>query len=264
MELAVNGSPAYAYTGGKAFDPTRPAVVFIHGAQQDHSCWHLQARTLAHHGRAVLAPDLPGHGRSAGPPPASVEAISAWILALMDAAGVAKAVLVGHSMGSLVALETAGSHPERVARLVLVSTAVPMPVSDALLKTARENEAKAIAMINDWSHGPRAHMGDAPVPGLWMMGMNRRLAERQKPGVLHNDFAACNAYQGGEAASARVACPTLVVIGGRDQMTVPKAGHAAAARIPGARTVEIPGVGHGPMSEYCNGLTDILREFIIA
>ena len=130
MELAVNGSPAYAYTGGKAFDPALPVVVLIHGAQQDHSCWHLQARSLAYHGRAVLAPDLPGHGRSAGPPLPSVEAISAWVLALMDAVGVDRAALVGHSMGSLVALETAGSHPGRVTRLVLVSTAVPMPVDD--------------------------------------------------------------------------------------------------------------------------------------
>ncbi len=263
MDLNVAGLPAYAYTGGRPFDAALPAVIFIHGAQQDHSCWHLQSRWFAHHGRAVLAPDLPGHGRSAGPPLDNVEAISAWILALMDAAGVRQATLIGHSMGSLVALETAGSRPDRVSRLVLVCTSVPMPVSEALLKTTVENEAKAIAMINDWSHGARAHMGDAPVPGLWILGMSRRLMERQKRGVLANDFSACNAYLGGEAASARVSCPTLVVIGARDQMTVPKAGKAAAARIAGARTAVIPDIGHGPMSERSDGFLDILREFVV-
>jgi pimeloyl-ACP methyl ester carboxylesterase len=64
----------YAYTGGKAFDPTLPCVVFIHGALNDHSVWTLLARWCAHHGYSVLALDLPGHGRSAGLPPPSVEA----------------------------------------------------------------------------------------------------------------------------------------------------------------------------------------------
>ena len=58
---------AYVYTGGKAFDPALPCVVFIHGALNDHSVWTLLARHFAHHGRSVLAVDLPGHGRGAGP-----------------------------------------------------------------------------------------------------------------------------------------------------------------------------------------------------
>ena len=73
MDLTVNGRKAYAYTGGKPFDPKLPAVVFIHGAEHDHCVWTLQTRYLAHHGRGVLAVDLPGHGRSDGPPLASVE-----------------------------------------------------------------------------------------------------------------------------------------------------------------------------------------------
>src|SRR5258708_31588763 len=120
MDLAVNGTTSYAYTGGKRFDPALPTVVFIHGAQHDHSVWILQSRYLAHHGFGVLAVDLPGHGRSAGPALTSVEALADWLSALLEATGVSSASLVGHSMGALIALEAASRFPERVARLALV------------------------------------------------------------------------------------------------------------------------------------------------
>ena len=64
MELVVDGRKAYAYTGGKPFDPALPCIVFVHGALHDHSVWTLLARWCAHHGHSVLAVDLPGHGRS--------------------------------------------------------------------------------------------------------------------------------------------------------------------------------------------------------
>ena len=64
MKIEVSGRMAYAYTGGKPFDPTLPCVVFVHGAMHDHSVWTLLSRWAAHHGRCVLAVDLPGHGRS--------------------------------------------------------------------------------------------------------------------------------------------------------------------------------------------------------
>lgn len=99
MDLRVNDTASFAATGGRRFDPSLPAVVFIHGAGMDHSVWALQSRYFAHHGRAVLSLDLPGHGRSQGAPLESIEAIADWLAGLLDAAGVEQAVLVGHSMG---------------------------------------------------------------------------------------------------------------------------------------------------------------------
>jgi pimeloyl-ACP methyl ester carboxylesterase len=72
VKLEVQGREAYAYTGGKPFDAALPTLVLIHGAVNDHSVWTLLARWFAHHGWGVLAPDLPGHMRSAGPALASV------------------------------------------------------------------------------------------------------------------------------------------------------------------------------------------------
>ena len=104
MRIVVNGFDTFVGTGGKSFDPALPAIVFLHGAGMDHSVWGLLARSFAHHGYGVLAPDLPGHGRSAGRPLSSIAALAEWTAALIDAAGLSCAWIVGHSMGSLVAL----------------------------------------------------------------------------------------------------------------------------------------------------------------
>ena len=267
MELEINGQPAYAYTGGKAFDASLPTVVFIHGAQNDHSVWLLQSRWFAHHGFGVLAVDLPGHGRSKGKPLPSIEDIADWIELLLEEVGAgdtAKTVaLVGHSMGSLAALECAARHPARIARIALFGTAVPMPVSEALLDAAKNDEPRAISMINTWSHSPRAAMGGYAVPGIWHFGAARRLAERQKPGVLHNDLAACNAYGHGMAAAAEVACPVLIISGSRDMMTHPKAAAKLAAALRDVHTVSLEGAGH-VISEQPDAMLDALRSFIAA
>src|SRR4051812_14712082 len=131
MDFPVDGKKAFAYTAAHAIDVAKPTVVFIHGAGLDHSWWGLQSRYFGYHGWNVVACDLPGHGRSEGPPLASIALLSDWIMRLMDAAGIERASLVGHSLGSLVALEAAASHARRVERIALIGTAFPMNVSDA-------------------------------------------------------------------------------------------------------------------------------------
>ena len=267
MELEVNGQPAYAYTGGKPFDASLPCAVFIHGAQNDHSVWGLQSRWFAHHGFAVLAVDLPGHGRSAGRPLATIADLADWTEMLLERVGAgdtAKNVsLVGHSMGSLTALECASRHPARIARIALVGTAVPMPVSDALLGAAKDREPKAIAMINTWSHSPRGTIGGNTVPGMWLLGTSRRLMERQQPGVLYNDLAACNAYTHGMEAAAALTCPALIISGSRDLMTHPRAAARLAAALGHARSVSLDGAGHALMAEQPDAVLDALRSFIV-
>lgn len=269
MQLELDGKQAYAYTGGKTFDPALPCVVFIHGAQNDHSVWSLQSRWFAHHGFSVLAVDLPGHGRSAGSPLPSIEALADWIELLLEKVGAGGTAtnaplvtLVGHSMGSLTALECAARHPARIARIALIGTAVPMPVSDALLKAAKEKEPKAIAMINTWSHSPRGTIGGNSVPGMWLLGASRRLMERQQPGVLYNDLAACNAYTHGMEATVALSCPVLIVAGSRDLMTSPKAAAKLAANLKQASSVTLSGAGHSLMAEQPDAVLDALRTFI--
>lgn len=263
MELNVRGRRAYAYTGGKPFDPSLPAIVFLHGALHDHSVWTLLARWFAHHGHAVLAVDEPGHGRSEGPPLASVEALADWTLALLDAAGLSRAVLVGHSMGSLIALEAAGQAPARISRLVMVGTAYPMKVSDALFATARENPLRAIDMVNAFSIGSHASKPGFPGPGNWLHGANRALMRRMQAGqpglnLFEHDFGVCDRYANGLRAAAAVACPVHFVLGSADQMTSPKVTREIAAALK-ARIHTLPS-GHCLMQEAPDGVLNALRS----
>ncbi|HZR67970.1 MAG TPA: alpha/beta hydrolase [Burkholderiales bacterium] len=262
MDFSVHGGRAYAYTGGVPFDASLRTVVFIHGGALDHSVWGLQARYFSHHGRAVLAPDLPGHGRSEGPALRRIEDMAAWLIALLDAARVVRTALVGHSMGSLVALDCAARLPERVEAIALIGSAVPMRVSPELLEAARSDEPRARAMINVWSHGAYAQFPGNPGPGSWVIGANLKLMQRAKPGVLHADFSACNDYAAGLERAAQVRCPALLVSGRRDQMTPARGARALASAIPGAEWVELDGSGHNVMAEKPDELLDRLVRFL--
>src|ERR1700716_1795967 len=237
MQLAVNGVKTFVATGGRDFDSSLPTIALLHGAGFDHTTWALHSRWFAHHGYGVLAPDLPGHGRSIGAPLPTIADMADWTAALLDAAGAAKARLVGHSMGSLIALETAARHAAKVSALSLIGTAATMTVGPDLLKAAEANDPTAIDMVSIWGLGFQAELGGSLAPGLWMHGGAQRVLEKCRPGVLFNALAACNAYQTALAAAAGVTVPATFILGERDMMTPAKAGKMLAAALPNARTI---------------------------
>ncbi len=263
MELQVNDRTVYAYTGGKPFNASLPCVVFVHGALHDHSGWPLLARWCAHHGHSVLALDLPGHLRSAGPALASVEEATDWLLAVLTAAGVERAALVGHSMGSLMVLEAAARAPQRASHLVLLGTAYPMPVAPALLETALAEPLRAIDQVNAWCYAGLAAKPSFPGPGVWLHGANRALMRRIQGAYLagnlfHHEFSLCHRYQGGLQAAAKVACPSHFILGSADQMTPPRLSSALATAL-NARVHLLP-AGHNMMHELPDAVLAALRE----
>jgi pimeloyl-ACP methyl ester carboxylesterase len=261
MQLSVAGKPVYAYTGTKALLPGQRSVMFLHGAANDHSVWALQSRYFAYHGFNVLAVDLPGHGKSAGPPLPTIEGMADWVTRVLDAAGIARSALVGHSMGSLIALEAAARHPQRVEKLALIGTAFPMKVSEALLAAAQARSPDAVAMINVWSHSAAGQTGGNRVPGLWTMGTSQRLLERTLE-PLYNDFNACNAYTAGLESAAKVGCPALLICGARDLMTPARAAKAIGEKLSDSKSVVIPGTGHDLMQEQPDAVLDALIAFL--
>jgi len=266
MKIDVKGHSTYSYTGGKPFDADKPTVIFIHGVLNDHSVWILQTRFLAHHGWNVLAIDLPGHCRSAGTPPASVEDAADFILALMDAAGLQQAALVGHSFGSLIALETAARAPKRVSHLILVGCAYPMKVSPVLLENSVTKPMMAIDLVNTFSHSTLAPPPSTLGPGTWLYGgsralMKRVLASNTKDNVFHIGFKACNDYRNGEAAMALVTAPTLFLLGRQDQMTPLKGAQALIDKATHAKVVQLE-VGHQLMTEDPDGVLFAIRDFL--
>ena len=267
MIFDVEGIEAYCYTGGRQFDPALPTVAFIHGAQNDHSVWILQTRYFAHHGFNVLAVDLPGHGRSKGAAKTSVEAMAAWLMAVLDAAGVDRAMLVGHSMGSLIALEASHRAPQRVSKLAMLGTTYPMKVSESLLETAKNDEPAAIDMVNIWSHSMRAQNPACPLAGVSATGTARRLMQRMSainPAQLfHTDFTACNAYANGETAAGALACPALFIFGSKDMMTPARSTKLLTSAIPHGKIVQVD-AGHSLMTEQPGAVLDALFAFAIS
>jgi pimeloyl-ACP methyl ester carboxylesterase len=259
----------YAYTGGRPFDPAKPTIVFLHGAQHDHSVWILQSRYLAHHGFSVLALDLPGHMRSQGPAPTSIEAIADRVATGLTASGARRLLLVGQSMGSLLALEVARRLNGLVAGVAMIAVAFPMRVSDALLGATRDDPSTALDMINVWSHSPATAAFERkpcnPGPGFSNVWQNLRLMQRieQRDGraVLPTDFAACNAYTGGLDAARALRCPALFILGGLDTMTPPRSAQSLIEALADATVVRVAGGGHSLMAERPDEVLFALKAF---
>jgi len=263
MRLDVAGHSTYAYIGTRTFDARRPPIVFVHGAANDHSVWSLQSRYFAHHGFGVLAVDLPGHGRSSGTALGSVEAIAAWLVALMDAASIERATIVGHSLGALATLEAASRFPDRIERIALLGPAVPMAVSDALLDAAKSDVQLAYELIVGWSHSAARLLGGNPFPGMWMPGGALHLMKRAAPGVLHTDLRACADYQRGLDAAAAVRCQALLILGGSDLMAPSRSAQALVQALRDKHVVTLSACGHAMMAEQPDAVLDALRTFML-
>lgn len=244
----------FAYTAGHAFDKAKPTMVFVHGAGLDHSSFLLQSRYFAYHGWNVLAVDLPGHGRTPGSPIASVSGMAEWLFKEVVAE---KFAIVGHSMGSLVALECAASAPSRVDRIALIGVAYPMKVGEAFLEAAKRDHYDAFDMHTIWGHAPQVPLGGDPTPGMWMYGDTQARLERLAPGVLYNDLKACNDY----VLEGEIACPALFILGKRDMMTPPRSAKSIQEKISGAKTVLVDFSGHSLMSEAPDATLNALIDF---
>ncbi|MBI2726754.1 MAG: alpha/beta hydrolase [Polaromonas sp.] len=270
MYLQVNGHNTYCYTAGKPIDAAKPTVVFIHGVLNDHSVWILQSRYMANHGWNVLAVDLPGHCRSEGEAPASVEEAAAFIAALLDAAGIQRAALVGHSWGSLIGVEAASMLKDRITHLVMVGTAYPMKVSPALIEASLNDPAAALKMINVFSRSTLSAPPSALGPGTWVYGASmalgrRVLASNRKVNVFHRGFKACDSYANGEQAIAAITCPVLFLLGSQDQMTHPKAAQLLikTAKSSGKKVAVVSmAVGHHQMTEAPEETLAAIRDFL--
>jgi pimeloyl-ACP methyl ester carboxylesterase len=260
MNLTVQGRAAFAYTAAHEFDSKKPTVVFVHGAGLEHSLFGLQSRYFGYHGWNVLALDLPGHGRSEGPALPSVKEMANWVFAVLDSAKADTFSVVGHSLGSLVALECAATLPERIERIAMIGTAFPMKVGEAFLEAARRNEQTAFDMETIWGHAAQVPLGGNPNPGMWMYGDTLARLARLAPGVLYSDLKACNEYASGLESAAKVKCPVLMILGARDVMTPVRSTKELKEALK-AKTAIIDFSGHSLMAEAPDATLDALIEF---
>jgi len=262
MYCTVNGEKAFAYTGSRPSIEGQPNLVFVHGAGLDHTVWVMQARYFAHHGYNVYAVDFPGHGRSEGSACSSIEDYADWVQAFSDTVGADSAVIVGHSLGSLITLEAAARHSSTFIAAAMVGVAVPMGVAEPLQNAADANAHQAFDMVTVWGLSMPAQVGGGPhVPGVWLTASSLRLFERSRPGVLGNDLRCCNEYKDGETRAASVSQPALVLLGQLDMMTPPKAARSLIQALPNASVTVIDTCGHMLMNEQPDAVLDALIPF---
>ena len=264
MQLTIDGHAVRATTGGRPLDRDKPLIVFLHGASQDRTLWALQKRYFSHHGWSVLAPDLPAHGGSDGKLLETVEDMSAWVARVIEGAGFRSAAIVGHSLGSLIGLQLAGTRPGLITKLALTGTTAAMRVHEQLQASADANERRAHEMIMGWSLSSRSGLGGHPTPGLWMRGHLLQTSLNAGDEVLANDLRACHVYEGASDAAAAIECPVLIIRGEEDRMVhtagVDELISALGKRV---RVVEIGGAGHAMMVEQPDAVLDALIEFLV-
>jgi pimeloyl-ACP methyl ester carboxylesterase len=260
VNFKVEGKSVFAYTAAHELDPEKPALVFVHGAGLDHSWFGLQSRYFGYHGWNVLALDLPGHGGSEGTPLPTIEGMADWVREVLKHVKIQKPDVIGHSMGSLIALEYAARHAAR--SIALIGTAYPMTVSEVFLEAARKNHHAAFDMETIWGHAPQVPLGGNPNPGMWMYGDTLARLRRLAPGVLYNDLKACNDYSGGFESAAKVQCPALFILGRRDVMTPPRASQSLSQALKNPKIVILESSGHSLMAEAPDATLDALIGFL--
>jgi len=240
-EYRVSGA-----SGGRDLGTDGPIVVLVHGAGMDRTAWSLQTRWLAHHGCPALAIDLPGHGASPESELDSIEAYADWL------AGLARALnrpvhVVGHSMGSFIALECATKAD--LASITLVGTAAAMPVHPALLEAAQANDPLAAQLMAGWGFAVATRTGPHPSPGNSMVGSNLAMVAQTKNGVLFSDLTACARYEDAVSTAATLSLPVSFLLGAADKMTPVRAARPLIDAVDHATVEIVPGVGHMVMIE---------------
>ena len=254
MQLTVRDKAVYLNTGGVDWNSDKPWLCLVHGAALDHSVWVLFTRYFARQGYNLIVPDLPGHGASAGEVPESIEAMAEWVLELLDVvidsvpgASATDIRLAGHSMGSLVALQAASAR-DCFSHLLMLGTAVPMPVGDALLNAARDNDQAAVDMVSIYGHAYQSRLGGNPVAGINVLQTGMALLASAPPGVMHAGLNACNNYTTGLEQATKVKARTTLILGEKDMMTPPR-GTAKLQQALGSDVVTLARCGHMMLAE---------------
>lgn len=262
MQCLVDSREVHVHCLPAGAPEKAPPVVLLHGAAQDHRAWLPVLPGLARAGHAVYAPDLPGHSGSAGPPCVGVPELSAWLLELLDALALERCALVGHSLGSLVALHTAALAPRRVSHVAMVATALPMTVAPALMERARGDVQAAMRDIASWSHrGSREQPPEPTLVDATLRLMQSVQARWPAGDLLATDLAACDAYADGLEMARRMHGPVQLVLGEADRMTPLRATRELQQALPQAVLSVLP-AGHALMLEQPDAVVRALLELL--
>jgi len=264
MYFEVNGKRVFATTGGKPFDSSKPSVIFLHGSGLDHTFWGPHARFFAFRHYAVLAPDLPGHSHSEGPPLTSIESMADWLNDVVETLDIKNISIVAHSQGCLVALEFTSRYPDRIRSVSFIASGLRTPVNPALIEAAENHPEDAVEMMISWSFGAAGHLRQGPIPEYSTQAGARKVIRDNIPAALATDLKACDKYRNGQQAATKITVPTQVILGGKDRMAPRKAGLELARHLNAPDVQIIEQSGHMLPLEVPDDCRRLLESFIVS
>lgn len=259
MNFLVNGKRVSTNARGEIGGAGVPVLVMVHGVGLTHRFWAPLFDDPRLRPFGMIAFDLPGHGESDGPAPTTIEESADWLIAAMESAGVRRAVLAGHSMGGLIAMEAArrvetAGHPT-LQNLVLLGAAARMPVNPDLLNLARDAPDKAAELIGKLAFAdPQAHAAARDE----IVALQSRCAS----GVLHGDLAACDTYASGAETARAIRTPVTIIGGARDKMVAMAKSRELGGMFDDARVEEVTDVGHMMTHEATDMVASIMASVL--
>ena len=253
-----------------------PPVLLLHGIGGGRQVWgdagSATGAALAAAGHLTLAIDFPGYGLSPTIEPFDLAGLARSVITLIDHLGAGPAVLVGHSMGGMVAQEAAATAPDRLAGLVLASTspAFGKPGGDWQRGFLQSRFAPLDAGLGI------AGLAAQLVPAMVAPGLAAGLAAGTAPPVLATAYALMagvpeSTYRSAVTALvsfdrrahlAAIAVPTLVITGEHDRIAAPEVSRRMAERIPGATCTIVPAAGHLLNLEQPQGFNAALLDHL--
>lgn len=252
----------YYHPSTKLTSKSKP-IIFVHGTGMDHTVWTLPIRHFTRKKIEVIAIDLPGHGKNIDKPLDSIKKISQYIFDFLDSKSIAECSIVGHSMGSLVALEMASSKPKRIKKISMIGTAFPMQVGEALLESAKQNSQMAIDILTFMGYSYTSRLGGNKIPGIWMTESTRRLMQKSKKGTIYRDLKACSEFSDGLSKAEKVEAKVQLILGSNDFLTPRTRAEDLIKHFNEPSVKEIENSGHSLMMEEPNRVLDYLQEHFI-
>lgn len=246
--ITVHGSAIHYETSGTG----RVALCLVHGAGGSTEVWRAQLDGLAGAAR-VVALDLPGHGQSAGDGIASIDQAADTVRAFVEALGLGRVVIGGHSMGGAISQTFALRAPEHTAGVILVGTGARLRVLPKIIELIDQDYPAAVRLVVD--------LGVAAVASPRLKQSIYEQTLRTPPRVLDGDFRACDRFDIMPRVG-EIRLPTLIVTGIDDQLTPPKYAEFLRSRLPAARLVIVPGAGHYVQMERPDEVTLAFHEFL--
>jgi pimeloyl-ACP methyl ester carboxylesterase len=242
----------------------RPSMVFLHGIGGRASGWAPVQQACAQAGYSSLAWDMPGYGDSTAPDPCNFDGLADGLAALMDAHGLQKAVLVGHSLGGMVALQMWARHPQRVAGLVLAASSPAFGHGSGDFQQAFI--AQRLAPLE--AGKSMAQVAECLIPTMVAQGFDGPGLAQAKACMGSITPAAYKAALGAlvqfeqRAALPTITVPTLCIAGEHDRTAAPSVVQRMAEKIANAQYLCLPGVGHLLTFEQPDSFAQALLPFL--